>query len=832
MDTCPSCSRGAHEKSSQDSASPSPCSGKDPVCGMTADASSPWTANYQGKSYFFCSRHCRDKFTADPARYAPQGDTGAQRPAPPVYVCPMHPDVVQDHPGVCPKCGMTLEEQPGAEPPPHDRAASPRKESAPVPGTVYTCPMHPEIRQDHPGSCPKCGMALEPEMPSLQEEEDPELVDFRRRFLWTLPLSLLLLVLEMGGHFTDALSFPHMNLVQLLLALPVLFWAGGPFFVRGWQSVIHRSPNMWTLISLGTGVAFVYSAAATIFPGWFPAAFLHEGHLPVYFESAAVIVSLTLIGQILEMKARSRTSEAIRSLLGLSPSTARLVDKGGEERDIPLSEVAPGDLLRVRPGEKVPVDGVVTEGMSDVDESMLTGEPLPVMKMPGDKVIGATLNTTGSFLMEARKVGRDTVLEGIVQMVAQAQRSRAPIQKTADVVAKYFVLAVVVCAAATFVLWGLLGPSPAWDHALVNAVSVLIIACPCALGLATPMSVMVSSGKAATMGVLFRDAAAMEALDKVNVLLIDKTGTLTEGRPSFDRVIALPGFDDARVLSLAASLEQGSEHPLASALLNEAKKRSVTLTAAEGFQSHPGGGVSGLVNGQRVVLGSEALLREQGADPSPLAGDAQSLRSTGAGVMFLSIDGQAAGLIAVSDKIKPGTADTIAMLERQGLRVVIASGDAQETVDAVARSLGIREAHGALSPQGKLALVNEYRSRGMIVAMAGDGVNDAPALAGANAGIAMGTGTDVAMQSCGVTLVKGDLSGIVRARALSRATLSNMKGNLLLAFLYNGLSIPIAAGVLYPAFGLLLTPGIAALAMSLSSLSVIANALRLRHFKV
>ena len=755
---------------------------RDPVCGMTVKPDSPHRVEHGGRTWRFCSARCAEKFAADPARYD----------------------------GSRPDAG-----QPAA--------------AAPVPaGTLYVCPMDPQVRQDRPGVCPKCGMALEPELPSLDEGENPELRDFLRRFWWTLPLTGVVFVLAMAGHRLRWMDMATQSWVELLLATPVVLWAGAPFFVRGWHSIRNRSPNMWTLISLGTGAAYAYSVVATVAPQLFPAAFASMGRVSVYFEAAAVIVSLTLLGQLLELRARAQTSAAIRSLLGLAPATARRLREDGGEEDVPLDQVRVGDRLRVRPGEKVPVDALVLEGGSAVDESMLTGEPVPVRKQPGDRVIGATLNTSGALLVRAERVGADTLLSRIVRMVAQAQRSRAPMQRLADVVAGRFALAVVAVALLAFLAWGLFGPEPRWVHGLVNAVAVLIIACPCALGLATPMSVMVATGRGATLGVLFRDAAAIERLREVDTLVVDKTGTLTEGRPVFEAVVAADGRGGEEVLRLAASLDQASEHPLAQAIVAAARQQGLALAGAEEFESAAGIGVRGRVDGRRLALGNAALMAEEGVDPAPLAAQAQALRAQGASVMHLAVDGAPAGLLAVSDPVKASTPEALATLHREGLRIVMATGDGLATAHAVAARLGIDEVHGEVRPQDKLALVERLQAEGRVVAMAGDGINDAPALARADVGIAMGTGTDVAMESAQVTLVKGDLRGIATARALSRATVSNMRQNLLFALVYNGLGVPLAAGVLYPFTGLLLSPMVAAVAMSLSSASVVGNALRLR----
>ncbi|GGA84746.1 copper-translocating P-type ATPase [Brucella endophytica] len=745
------------------------------------------SAEYNGTLFHFCSAGCKTKFEADPERYL---------------------------------------------------SGKPRQDEPVKPGTLYTCPMHPEIVQDKPGSCPLCGMALEPMgVPTGDEGPNPELIDFTRRLWISAACAIPLLILTMGPMIglpiRDWIGERVAAWAELVLATPVVLWAALPFFKRGWDSIINRSPNMWTLISIGVATAYIYSVIATLFPDIFPHSFRgHGGAVPVYFEAAAVIVALVFLGQVLELKARERTGSAIRALLNLAPKTARRISKDGSEADVPLDEVHTGDRLRIRPGESVPVDGVVLEGRSSIDESMLTGEPVPVEKTEGDSVTGGTLNKNGTLVIRAEKVGAETMLSRIVEMVAKAQRSRAPIQGLADAVSFYFVPAVVLAALLAFGAWAIFGPEPSMVHAIVSAVSVLIIACPCALGLATPMSVMTATGRGAQAGVLIKDAEALERFAKVDTIVVDKTGTLTEGRPKLTDVIAAPGFDENEILTLAASLEKGSEHPLAEAIVEGAAERKLKLEDATDFQAETGKGVSGTIGGRAVALGNTAMMYAVNLPVFALNKQADKLRAGGKTAMYVAVDGKLAGLVAVADPIKANAADAIRELHALGLEVIMATGDEERTAKAVAQKLGIDEVRAGILPEGKKALIDELQAKGAKVAMAGDGVNDAPALASAYVGIAMGTGADVAMESAGITLVKGDLTGIVRARRLAEATIGNIKQNLFFAFVYNALGVPIAAGVLYPIFGLVLSPMLAAAAMSLSSVSVIANALRLRTVRL
>ncbi|AEI62682.1 heavy metal translocating P-type ATPase [Corallococcus macrosporus] len=802
----------------------------DPVCGMKVDPSAPKGGHleHEGLTYAFCNPRCRERFRSDPRRYLspPQDAPPSPPPSSPgaVYVCPMDPEVRQSHPGACPKCGMALE-----------------PEAPPVPASQveYVCPMHPEVVKDGPGSCPKCGMALEPRTVLAREPPDPELQSMRLRFRVGLALTVPLLVLAMsdmipGQPVQHAVSASVLAWAQLVLATPVVLWAGAPFFQRGWASVRNRHLNMFTLIALGTGAAYLFSVFATLAPQALPRGLRtgHGGSAPLYFEAAAVIVTLVALGQVLELRARHATSGALRALLSLAPPVARRIGAGGHEEDVPLASVQPGDTLRVRPGEKVPVDGVVLQGSSAVDESMVTGESLPVEKGPDAQVTGGTVNGTGSLLMRAERVGQDTLLSRIVQRVSEAQRTRAPIQRLADKVAAVFVPVVIAVAVVTAAVWALWGPEPRLAHAVVNAVAVLIIACPCALGLATPMSVMVGTGRGAQAGVLIRDAAALERLEAVDTLVVDKTGTLTEGKPRLVTVIPSPGMGELRLLRLAASLERGSEHPLAAAIVAGAKERGVTLAPVEDFRSITGQGVVGEVEGAEVALGNAALTDALGVHAGDLAARAEALRAEGQTVVLVAVEGKAAGLLGVEDPVKSSTPEALALLREEGLRVVMLTGDSQTTADAVARRLGITEVIAGVQPEAKGDAVRRLQQEGRVVAMAGDGVNDAPALAQADVGIAMGTGTDIAMESAAVTLVKGDLRAIARARRLSQGTLRNIRQNLFFAFVYNAVGVPLAAGVLYPVFGLLLSPIFASAAMSLSSVSVIGNALRLRTLKL
>jgi P-type Cu+ transporter len=794
----------------------------DPVCGMTIDpADAVGHVDYHRQTYFFCAESCLERFKADPARYVrPKLSTHDAETA--VLVAR------------------------GTHSPEFQQPMSPRASRIPSPesrvpagATKWTCPMHPEIIRDGPGSCPICGMALEPLVITAEEPENDELRDMTRRFWVSVALTIPTLAIGMaellpGKPLERVLSPPAATWTQLVLATPVVLWGGWPFFVRGWQSVVNRSLNMFTLIALGVGVAYVYSVIAAMAPGLFPPSFRNDaGTVGVYFEAAAAIITLVLLGQVMELRARSHTGAAIRALLGLAPKTARRIREGGrEEEDVPLEHVRPGDRLRVRPGEKVPVDGVVLEGKSAVDESMVTGESIPVEKGLNDRVIGATVNGTGSFIMRAERVGSDTLLAQIVNMVGQAQRSRAPIQRLADVVSGYFVPIVVAVAIGTAIVWTVFGPEPRMAHAIVNAVAVLIIACPCALGLATPMSIMVATGKGATVGVLFRDAEAIEVMRKVDTLVVDKTGTLTVGKPRLMYVRTAPGWDEPQLLRFAATLEAASEHPLAAAIVQGAVERAISPAKAEQFESVTGKGVKGRVEGHAVALGNRRLMEDEGIPTMELTTVAEDLRSQGQTVMFVAVDGRMVGLIGVADPIKETTVEAVRQLHGEGIRLVMLTGDNRTTAAAVASQLGIDDVIPEVLPDQKAEVVKRLQKEGKVVAMAGDGINDAPALAQAQVGIAMGTGTDVAMESAGVTLVKGDLRGIVRARRLSRATMGNIKQNLFFAFVYNSLGVPIAAGVLYPFFGLLLSPMIAAAAMSFSSVSVIANALRLRDVEV
>ncbi len=829
---------------------------KDPICGMMVDEATAPCAERDGQTFYFCCDHCRHKFLKEiqPAKLAASSccsgkaesmtvsddcsdshnhpdpsnhghGTVTVKPSPAAkYFCPMCPDVESDKPGICPECGMALEQSLAWVAPITNK-------------TIYTCPMHPEVQQDHPGNCPKCGMALEPKTLSAVEEENPELADMTHRFWIGGAFALPVFVLAMG-HLIPPLRHESWVMgdtsrwIQFLLSTPVVLWAGWPFLKRGWRSLVTWRLNMFTLIAIGVGTAYFFSAAVMLIPGAFPTSSEPGGKVGIYFEAAAVIVVLVLLGQVLELRARSKTGSAIRALLNLAPKTARVV-QDGEERDLPLESVQTGAKLRVRPGEKVPVDGALLDGKTSVDESMITGEPIPVEKSVGDKVTGGTLNTTGSFLMQAEHVGSETVLARIVQMVADAQRSRAPIQALADKVSGYFVPAVLAAAVLTFIGWAWLGPEPRFAHAIVNAVAVLIIACPCALGLATPMSIMVGIGRGAQEGVLIRNAEAIEIMEKVTTVVVDKTGTLTEGKPRLAQVLPLSGVSEDELLLSAASVEQNREHPLAAAIVHGAKERGVRLQSVADFASITGGGVIGKVGGREIAVGKLKFLQERGiADWGVVEPRVAALQAEGQTAMFVVINGKAAGILTVSDPIKASTPEAIAQLHKLGLKIIMLTGDNERTANAVAKTLGLDQVEAGVEPQHKHERIQQLRQQGYIVAMAGDGVNDAPALAAAHVGIAMGTGTDVAMESAGITLVKGDLRGIVQAITLSRSMMRNIRQNLFFAFVYNSLGIPIAAGVLYPFFGLLLSPIIAGAAMSLSSVSVITNALRLRHAKL
>lgn len=817
---------------------------KDPVCGMIINEESAVAfKEWQGVRYGFCSRKCYDSFSAEPEKYitaTEQNHTAAPVCCSPVsvadhskhrhskakkessgtYTCPMHPEIREDGPGSCPKCGMGLE-------------AVTSVQSAV--GMEYVCPMHPEVVQDKPGDCPICGMALEPKTVTAETESNPELINMTRRFWVSMVLSIPLLIITMVGMFTTKEIIPGgwQSWLELILATPVVFWGGAPFFVRGWKSIVNRSLNMFTLIAIGTGVAYGYSVIATFFPDIFPDVFRGlNGIVAVYFEAAAVIITLVLLGQVLELKARDKTSSAIKALLGLAPKTARIVRADGTEEDIPLEKVVANDLLRVRPGEKIPVDGEIIEGNSTIDESMVTGEPLPVNKKSGDVVTGATINGNGSFIMKAIRVGNDTLLAQIVKMVSEAQRSRAPIQGLADKVAAYFVPIVVVISIITFIVWSIFGPEPAYAFGLVNAVAVLIIACPCALGLATPMSIMVGTGRGAMAGVLIKNAEVLETMEKVDILIVDKTGTLTEGKPRVVTIETQDEFGQDELLRLVASLEQASEHPLGEAIVKGAQEKDLDFMPVEDFESITGKGVKGRVDGKVVAIGNRRLLKALNIDPENYSEMAGSLRQKGETVMFVAVDGKIAGLLGVADPIKDTTLEAIKALQKENIRVVMLTGDNRTTAEAVAKKLNIDDIIADVLPDKKNEVIKDFQKKGNIVAMAGDGINDAPALAQANVGIAMGTGTDVAIESAGITLVKGNLQGIVRAIHLSRGTMRNIRQNLFWAFAYNTLGVPLAAGVLYPFFGILLSPIIAAAAMSFSSVSVIGNALRLQRIKL
>lgn len=802
----------------------------DPVCGMKVNVSAAkHTFDHRGKAYYFCGRSCLEKFAANPASFLATANAyGARAKQQPAvvsdasYTCPMHPEIRQRGPGSCPKCGMALE---------------PESPAGPAQRIEYTCPMHPEIVRSEPGTCPKCGMALEPRS-VVAEDANPELDDMKRRFWISAALTIPLFALAMSRMiFAQEIStWIHgrsLSFIEFAFATPVVLWGGWPFFLRMWQSFLNRSPNMFTLIGIGTGCAYVYSTIATFLPEIFPESFRSaHGGVELYFEAAAVIVTLVLVGQVLELRARRQTGAAIRALLGLAPKTARRIRDDGVEEEIHLTEIHVNDQLRVRPGEKIPADGTVLEGSSFVDESMITGEPTPVEKSSGDHVIGATVNGTGGFTVRADRVGSDTMLSQIVKMVAEAQRSRAPIQRLVDQVAAYFVPAVLLIAVATFIAWAAFGPEPRYAYAVINAVAVLIIACPCALGLATPMSVMVGVGRGASAGILIKNAEVLELMAKVNTLILDKTGTLTEGKPRLVSVQPLEGYSDKEILRLAGTLEQASEHPIASAITRGALERGVEFSVLSEFQSVTGKGVTGFIGGRKIAVGTLELMEGTATTSSALVSRAEELRREGQTVMFIAVDGKPAGLLGVADPIKDSTPEALKLLRQEGLQIVMVTGDSETTAKAVAKRLGIEEVYAGVLPEQKVEVVHRLKTQGRMVAMAGDGINDAPALAAADVGIAMGSGTDVAIQSAAVTLVKGDLRGIVRCRRLSEATMRNIRQNLFFAFVYNALGVPIAGGILYPVARLLLNPMIAAAAMSLSSVSVITNALRLRGVRL
>ena len=808
----------------------------DPVCHMNIEPeNAAGKSEHNGKTVYFCSEYCKETFDKDPEKFPledavhqqAEHDAGHEHHdhshhdsgSDVVYVCPMHPDVKKMGPASCPTCGMGLE--------PLEPVIVTKQE--------YVCPMHPEVVKDEQGSCPICGMALEPRTVTLREEENPELTDMSRRFWISTIFSLPLLLFTMSKMF-PAISFDSSgwgNWFELVLATPVVLWAGAPFFKRGWDSIVYKSLNMFTLIAIGMGVAYLYSVIATLFPEIFPAAFRDaNGEVGLYFEAAAVITTLVLLGQVLELRARSKTSSAIKSLLGLAPNSARIVDENGEEKDISLTDVMVGDLLRVRPGEKVPVDGKVTDGESFIDESMISGEPMEVKKSLGDSVTGGTVNGNGSFLMKTERVGSDTLLAQIVKMVSEAQRSRAPIQGLADKVSSYFVPAVVGFSIITFIVWSIVGPDPKMAYALVNAVAVLIIACPCALGLATPISIMVGTGRGATAGLLIKNAEVLETFEKIDTLVVDKTGTLTEGKPKLVTIVSLNGRSEDELVRVVASLERMSEHPLGNAIVAAAKARNLEFLEVKEFESLTGRGVKGMVDGRLVAVGNVKLLNEDGITAADLESKANENRERGETVVFVSIDGEPAGFLGILDPLKSTTKEALLQLQAEGIEVIMLTGDNRKTAESVAKELNIKEVKAEVMPDEKHSIVKEIQSTGKRVAMAGDGINDAPALAQADVGIAMGTGTDVAMESAGITLIKGDLMGIVRARKLSRGTMRNIRQNLFWAFIYNALGVPLAAGVLYPFFGLLLSPMIAAAAMSFSSVTVIGNALRLRNLKI